>query len=177
MVLVLKADGISSVIAELAPEGERPAAGKRQPDAGPTSGPAPVVNAEEGRVTIRVPMKFKRRSGRKEIILPNGEGRQTSAVQESLVAAVARAHRWLTLLEDGVYNSVGELADAVGMDPSLLRRHLNLTLVRPELLCQILDGTEPEEVSLRDLLKGVPMRWEEQLAGLPSDALLSEQPG
>lgn len=125
-----------------------------------------MLNTEKGHVTIRVPMRFKRRSGRKEIILPNGEGKQTSAVQESLVAAVARAHRWLALLEDGVYNSVGELADAIGMDPSLLRRHLNLTLVRPEALRQILDGTEPDEVSLRALLKGVPVRWKEQ-AGVP----------
>jgi site-specific DNA recombinase len=161
LVLVLKADGISSVIAELAPESgepqkdEKPARRKRK-------GKAPTVTAEDGRITIQIPMKFKRRSGRKEIVLPNGEGKETSAVQESLVAAVARAHRWLALLEDGRFNSVSELAEAVGLDASLVRRHLNLTLLRPDLVRQILDGNEPEGLSLRCLLKGVPMLWDEQ---------------
>ena len=31
-----------------------------------------------------IPMQFKRRGGRKEIILPNGEGREALAVQLSL---------------------------------------------------------------------------------------------
>jgi site-specific DNA recombinase len=161
LVLVLKADGISSVIAELAPESgepqkdEKPARRKRK-------GKAPTVTTEDGRITIQIPMKFKRRSGRKEIVLPNGEGKEASAVQESLVTAVARAHRWLALLEDGRFGSVSELAEAVGLDPSLLRRHLNLTLLRPDLVRQILDGNEPDGLSLRGLLQGVSVRWAEQ---------------
>jgi len=122
----------------------------------------PHRNTEDGRITIQIPMKFKRRSGRKEIVLPNGEGKEASAVQESLVTSVARAHRWLTLLEDGRFGSVSELAEAIGLDPSLVRRHLNLTLLRPDLVRQILGGNEPEGVALRGLLQGVPVRWEEQ---------------
>ena len=80
---------------------------------------------------------------------------------------MSRAHRWLALLEDGVFNSVGELADAVGMDPSLVRRHLGLTSLRPDLIRQILVGEEPDGMSLRELLLGVPVMWEEQAAGLP----------
>ena len=160
LVLVLKADGISSVIAELAPEGGNQAkAGKATRKK--AEGPVPSVTAENGRITVQIPMRLKRRSGRKEIILPNGEGKEASAVQESLATAVARAHRWLALLEDGKFGSVSELAEAVGIDPSLLRRHLNLTLLRPDLVRQILYGNEPDGMSLRGLLQGVPVRWEE----------------
>jgi len=77
--------------------------------------------------------------------------------------AVARAHRWLRLLEEGRFNSVSELAEAVNLDPSLVRRNLNLTLLRPDLVRRILAGDEPDGLSLRGLLKdGVPLRWEEQ---------------
>ena len=166
LVLVLKADGLSGVIAELAPDGAPQQSAAAQPPS-PIPGPAPVVTTEHGRITIQIPMRFKRRSGRKEIVMPNGDAKQSSPVQESLVDAVARAHRWLGLLEDGRFRSVGDLAEAVGMDPSLARRHLGLTSLRPDLVRQILAGDEPEGLSLRELLLGVPARWEEQAAGLP----------
>ena len=161
LVLVLKAEGLSGVIAELAPNGATPQAADAQPSP-PLPGPAPVVSTEHGRITIQVPMRFKRRSGRKEIVLPNGDVKQSSPVQESLVVAVARAHRWLALLEEGRFGSVGELAEAVGIDPSLLRRHLGLTSLRPDLIRQILAGDEPDGLSLRELLRGVAESWEEQ---------------
>jgi len=45
------------------------------------------------------------------------------------------------------------------MDPSLLRRHLALTSLKPDLVRQILDGVEPEGVRLKQLLKGVEVVW------------------
>lgn len=162
LVLVLKADGLSGVIAELAPGGEAPPSHAESPSAPQIVGPVPTVTTEQGRITIQIPMRFKRRSGRKEIVLPNGDVKQSSPVQESLVVAVARAHRWLALLEEGQFRSVGELAEAVGMDASLVRRHLGLTSLRPDLVRLILDGDEPDGLSLRELLLGVPVRWDEQ---------------
>ena len=143
---------------------EAPQSETEAPSAPQLVGQVPVVTTENGRITIQVPMRFKRRSGRKEIVLPNGDARQSSPVQESLVVAVARAHRWLALLEEGRFRSVGDLAEAVGMDASLVRRHLGLTSLRPDLIRRILDGDEPDGLSLRELLPGVPVRWEEQVA-------------
>ena len=150
------------MIAELAPDGPSPEARPEQPSPPPAPTQAPTVTTEHGRITIQIPMRFKRRSGRKEIVLPNGDAKQSSPVRESLVVAMARAHRWLALLEEGRFGSVGDLAEAVGMDPSLARRHLGLTSLRPDLVRQILDGSEPDGLSLRELLLGVPARWEEQ---------------
>jgi hypothetical protein len=45
------------------------------------------------------------------------------------------------------------------MDSSLLRRHLALTSLKPDLVRQILDGVEPGGVSLKQLLKGVEVVW------------------
>jgi hypothetical protein len=162
LVLVLKADGLSGVIAELAPGSEAPQPGTETPSAPQIVGPVPAVTTKAGRITLQIPMRFKRRSGRKEIVLPNGDVKQSSPVQESLVVAVARAHRWLALIEEGHFRSVGDLAEAVGMDASLVRRHLGLTSLRPDLIRRILDGDEPDGLSLREILLGVSTRWEEQ---------------
>ena len=125
----------------------------------------PVVRVEDGKILVHIPMRFKRASGRKEIIIPEfgqDDAALSPRAQRPLAIAVARAHRWLARLEDGTFGSVSELAEAVDMDPSLVRRHLGLTSLRPDLVREILAGDEPDGLSLRELLLGVPVRWEEQ---------------
>lgn len=56
---------------------------------------------------------------------------------------------------------MSELAEAVGMDSSQVRRHLALTSLRPEVVREILDGREPDGVSLKGLLRGVEVVWGE----------------
>jgi len=164
LLLVLRADGLGSLMAELGTmeaalesggtKGRRPKRGQ----------PRAEVDADAGRITLRLPMKFKRKAGRKQVILPDEAGvhSEHSPVQGALAIAVARAHRWLQLLEDGRFSSLSELAEAVGMDPSLLRRHLNLTLLSPRMARRVLDGTEPEGWSRRGLSRDVPMQWDLQ---------------
>jgi len=128
----------------------------------------PRLVERDGRMVIVIPMQFKRRCGRKEIIVPRGVKAPAAAVadnpavQKQLAIAVARAHRWQALLDQGRYQSMNDLADAAGLDRAYVRRLLNLTLLSPDLVRAILDGTEPEGLSLAQLMDGVPERWEEQ---------------
>jgi len=159
--LVLRADGLASLMAELGPKEteKKPAAARgRRPK---RSQPRADVDADAGQITLHLPMKFKRKGGRKKVVLPAGADKngEYSPVNGPLAVAVARAHRWLQLLEDGQFASTSELAEAVDMDPSLLRRHLNLSLLSPALVRRVLDGTEPEGVSLKGLGRGIPIRW------------------
>ena len=62
----------------------------------------------------RIPMRFRRRGGRRRIIAPDGsEIVPTSKPQPdgTLVKALARGWRWQKLLDDGVYASVSEIGD------------------------------------------------------------------
>ena len=61
----------------------------------------------------------------------------------------------------GRYGSVRELALDVGVDNSYLARLLRLTLLAPDIIEAIIDGTEPDGLSL-ERLYGAPMVWEEQ---------------
>jgi hypothetical protein len=126
-----------------------------------------TVRRDGDRITVYIPMTLKKRGGRKEIILPeglapNGSPARKPATQESLVIAIARAHRWKALLESGRYGSIAELARAIKIDNSYVARLLNLTLLAPDIIQAILEGHEPSGLSLEKLTKNLPLDWEEQ---------------
>ena len=49
-----------------------------------------------------------------------------------------------------------------GEDPSYLCRVLRLTLLAPEIIEAIMDGCQPEAVTLPGLMKGFPVDWKAQ---------------
>ena len=76
---------------------------------------------------------------------------------------MARAFRWRRILKAGRYNKIDELAAAEKINSSYVSRLLRLTLLAPDLVEAILDGRQPEGVTLLGLLEGVPVVWGEQL--------------
>jgi hypothetical protein len=125
----------------------------------------PTIIERDGKIIIHIPMVFKRRGGRKEIILPPGcklnDDENGPSINKSLAVAVALGHRWLDLLTERRFGSVQELSEAIGMDPSQMRRHLNLACLPPKLVLEILDGREKEGLLMEELQK-VSHSWEEQ---------------
>ncbi len=116
-------------------------------------------------LSVRVPFAVRKRGGRKLVITPDGETRRPRPrVDSALVKALARAHRWQRLLESGECVSITELAAAEKIDRSYLCRVLRLTLLAPEVVEAIVDGRQPEAVTLPALMKGFPVEWERQLA-------------
>ena len=58
--------------------------------------------------------------------------------------------------------SITELAAAEKIDRSYLCRVLRLTLLAPEIVEAIMDGRQPEGVTLPVLMRGFPVEWEGQ---------------
>ncbi len=119
-------------------------------------------------IEIHIPMKFKRRGGRKEIILPPGV--QPKKPPTALQLALARAFRWQKLIDTGEADSASDLARRLGLDFSLVARILRLALLAPDIVEAILDGREPGNLSLVDLRRPLPTLWEEQrqMLGFPA---------
>lgn len=65
-----------------------------------------------------------------------------------LVKALARAFRWKRMLESGDFVTIKELADREGIAVSYLTRVLRLTLLAPDIVEAILDGTQEPDVTL-----------------------------
>ena len=70
------------------------------------------------------------------IIAPDGSDAWAPAKprpDETLIRALARAHRWKRMLDEGIYRSAGELAEAEGVTRSFVNRLLRLTLLAPDI--------------------------------------------
>ncbi|MDR5654345.1 hypothetical protein [Ruixingdingia sedimenti] len=115
-------------------------------------------------VTIHVPFRIVRRGGRKEMQLPEGAAQQRKT-DSALVKALARAFRWKRILESGDFVTINELAEREGIAVSYLTRVLRLTLLAPDIVEAILDGTQEPDVTLSRLLEPLPADWRLQWRG------------
>jgi len=110
-------------------------------------------------------MVFKRRGGRKEIIVHEGlpaASKSRSPSQDPLVVALARAHGWQELIDGGRYSSITDLAEALKVDRSYVGRIMRLALLARDVVDAILRGAEPSELSLARLTGRLPLLWGEQ---------------
>jgi len=116
-------------------------------------------------ITVHILMTFKRRGGRKMTIASNGSDAWAPArarPDETLIRALARAHRWKRMLEEGRYRSAAEIADAEKVTRSFVNRLLRLTLQAPDIQEAIIDGRQPKGMQLEELTRAMPSGWEEQ---------------
>ena len=125
-----------------------------------------AIDHDAGLLTVTVPIRFKKRGGRKLVISPTGTDAWAPArarVDNAMVKALARAHRWQKLLDAGRYQTVRDLAAAEGINPSYVARVLRLTLLAPDIVEAILDGRhDPERVTLDRLMEPFSVVWNKQ---------------
>jgi hypothetical protein len=117
-------------------------------------------------LTVRVPLAVRKlRGGRKLMIAPSSTAsRGSSAGDTTLMKAVARAFRWRRMMEAGRYGTINELAAAEKINSSYVSRLLRLTLLAPDIVEAILDGRQPEGMTLPGLMEPFPVEWEGQQA-------------
>ena len=116
-------------------------------------------------VSIDVPMTFKKRGGRKVIVLPDGtQGNPAprATIDNTMVKALARAFRWQAMLENGTYGCLEEIGKAEKIAPSFVSRVIRLALLAPDIVEAILEGKQPAYLTLRDLMGPFPVEWDAQ---------------
>ena len=124
-------------------------------------------------ITVRVTMAIRQRGGRKLVVAPSGATTwppQRARIDSTLIKALARAHRWKRMLDDGRHGSVSELAAAEKLDRGYLGRILMLTLLAPDIVEAIPDGRQPAELGVHVLREGFPVEWGEQRLALLTTA-------
>lgn len=101
-----------------------------------------MTTAGQSTVSVRVPFRLRKHGGRKLVVTPDGKPLplQQRQIDNALVKALARAHRWKYLLETGQYTGLTELAVAEKINRSYVSRVLRLTLLAPNIVEAILEG-------------------------------------
>ena len=115
---------------------------------------------------VHVPMTFMVHGGRKTIVSDVVPAPPQPRIDNAMLKALARAHRWRRMIEDGEYASISELANAEGVNQSYACRILRLTLLAPAVVIDILNGRHSSDLMLKQLTKPLPVHWGEQLARL-----------
>ncbi len=116
-------------------------------------------------ITVRVPLAIRRRPGRKTVVTPEGATSPAPArgrADPALLKALARAHRWQRMIDNGRYASISEMAAAERIDRGYLGRVLRLTLLAPDIVEAVLDVRQPADLALPSLLEPFPADWERQ---------------
>ena len=126
----------------------------------------PTLSKDGRTMTVHIPITMRHQGGRKQVVTPAGATPwipTRSRVDNTIVKAIVRAHRWRDMLESGRYATVRDLAKAETINESYLGRVLRLTLLAPKILEAILEGRQPAALELDDLLRRFPVEWDKQL--------------
>ncbi len=116
-------------------------------------------------ISVDLPMTFRKRGGRKVIVLPDGsQGNPApmATIDNAMVKAIARAFRWQKLLENGTYGCLDEIARAEKIGASFVSRVVRLALLAPDIVEAILAGKQPASLTLKDLMAPFPVEWSKQ---------------
>lgn len=117
---------------------------------------------------IHIPMKLRKRGGRKVIVTADGnswdgaKGLECAMPDDPVVQALVKARRWQKMLESGDVATIKELAAQEGVDRSYMARLLKLNVLAPDIVEQILAGDYSDAINLETLRKGIPLEWDEQ---------------
>lgn len=82
----------------------------------------------------------------------------------SMVRAIARAHKWNQEIQAG--KSISEIASREALHRSYIGQVLPLAFLAPDITEAILDGRQPSNLKVEQLLKSLPIEWPNQRAAL-----------
>jgi hypothetical protein len=94
----------------------------------------PMLSKDGRTIMVRIPITLHRQGGRKQVVTPAGATPWIPTpprIDNTLVKAMVRAHRWRDMLESGDFATVRDLAKAEAINESYLGRVLRLTLLAP----------------------------------------------
>jgi len=103
-----------------------------------------------------------RRGGELRVISPHCHSSFEGERVPSLVKAVARARSWYERIVAGEVTTIGGLARKSGLTRRYVRRILQFGILSPQVTEALLTGNHRPDLTLKDLLRGVPLNWREQ---------------
>ena len=117
----------------------------------------------DGSVAWTIPVRLKHRHNATLLEAEGGSGQPAKRIDRALVRGVVMARRWMGELRAGRHASATELAKNEKLCIRYLNQILPLAYLAPDLVEQILEGRQPQAMSLGALIaKPLPTDWAAQ---------------
>ncbi len=121
----------------------------------------PEINLHAVTVFRDISMQMKRRGAEMRMII-GGAG--PARVDQTLLKAIVRAHKWFNDLVSGQVRDFTEIASQEGIDKSYVSRVINLAFLAPDIIESIIAGRQPADLNVEKLTKRIdlPLDWAQQ---------------
>jgi hypothetical protein len=132
---------------------------------------APKATFKEGKmdedavITVEIPVKFSSKGGRKRIVTPDGRDivkGKASNHDASMIKALVRGFEMLDILDKNADLTARDLAEKANLDHAYVTKYVRMTQLAPDIVQSILDGRQPQTLTLSQLLRTFPDMWPEQ---------------
>jgi site-specific DNA recombinase len=114
--------------------------------------------------TLRLAFPPARPRARKEILVPGNSGTHPRRIDQSLILALARARSWMRMLRQAEFVDTDEIAQRFRLSDAHVRRLLRLAFLAPDIVEAIIEGRQPRTLTVKLLLRGIPLDWTDQQA-------------
>jgi len=109
-------------------------------------------------ITISSPFEHRKRGVESKLMIGTNAATKSDQV---LITNIAKAKSWLTTIKTGC--AINEIAKNEGRSIKQIQRHLELASLSPKIVKMITEGTQPPELTSRQLIHTViPMDWDQQ---------------
>ncbi len=133
----------------------------------------PDVKIEKSRptkdspITIEIPIKLRKRSGRKYITAPDGRDLSSyrkPKYQTNMMQAIVRGHQFSDMLDKEPDITIKQLAQREMLDHGYVTKTIRMTQLAPDIIEAILNGRQPQAMTLAELMRPFPNCWNTQRA-------------
>jgi site-specific DNA recombinase len=124
------------------------------------------------KLTRLIPMQMRKRGIEMKFIINNNSG-ASLRTDPALLKMIARAHCWFEDLISGRAASMVEIGKREKVGKRYVSRIIRLAFLAPDIVGQIVNGSQPPELTAESLLKDrtqLPLSWESQhrMLGFPA---------
>lgn len=117
----------------------------------------------DGEIELILPVRLKHRHNAMLIEADGQAPAPANRIDRTLVRAIVLARRWSADLRTGRYGSITDLARTEKLCVRYLGQVLPLAYMAPDLVEQIVEGRQPQALSLGALIaRPFPMDWDQQ---------------
>jgi len=108
-------------------------------------------------LTFTIPFNLRRRSVETRFVM----GGQTSGLDMSLIANIARSHQWLDRIKNG--ETLDQIADSDKTTKKRVQQTLNFAFLAPDIVCDIVAGKQSIGLTSTWIATHeVPICWDKQ---------------